>query len=226
MVKTGTLGPLPPQPEPSADLSRPQSAVLAAVEGKAPATLADIADVTGLHVNTIREHLDRLLEGGLVRRETAKPAGRGRPAWLYRPVPRMGGAVNEYSGLASALASAIHRTSTDPRSDAVRAGEDWGRELATSKGLPAEAADDVVRRSRATELFRDMGFEPEPDPAHVEVRLTRCPLLDAAVKHPDVVCGVHLGIARGALETFALDPAKADLQPFAEPRACLLWLDK
>ncbi len=69
-----------------------------------------------------------------------------------------------------------------------------------------------------------MGFEPEADGEHVEVRLTRCPLLDAAVLHPDVVCGVHLGTARGALETYGTDPAGVDLLPFAEPGACLLLL--
>lgn len=217
------LGPLPPQPEPSADLSRPRSAVLSAVEEQAPATLAALAQSTGLHVNTVREHLDALLDAGLVRRESAPAAGRGRPAWLYRPVPRLGGAVAEYSGLASALASAIHRTSSDPHADAVRAGEDWGHALAEAKGRPGQNA--VDRRGRTTEVFHDMGFEPTADAEHVEVRLTRCPLLDAATKHPEVVCGVHLGIARGVLDSFGLDGSRADLQPFAEPGACLLLLD-
>lgn len=199
--------------------------MLAAVERRAPATLAELSQTTGLHVNTIREHLDALLQAGLVRRQTAAPGGRGRPAWLYRPVPRMADAVSEYAGLATALATTIRRTSTDPVADATRAGEDWGRALAKAQGRPAKRDDAVARRRRTTEIFHGMGFEPESDAEQVEVRLTRCPLLDAATKHPDVVCSVHLGIARGALETHGLDPSRAALTPFAEPGACLLLLD-
>ena len=199
--------------------------MLSALEADPPVTLAELADTTGLPVNTVREHLDGLLTAGLVRREAAPARGRGRPAWLYHPVPRMAGAVTEYSGLASALASAIRRTSADPHADAVTAGEEWGRDLAGAKGLPPADEDRAGRRRRSTEIFQDMGFEPRTDDQHVEVRLTRCPLLEAALKHPDVVCGVHLGIARGALDTYGLDPAGAELQPFAEPGACLLLLD-
>ena len=218
------LGPQPPAPEPSADLSRPRSAVLAAVEERAPATLADLGEQTGLHINTVREHLDGLLQAGLVRRVAAPAVGRGRPAWLYRPVPRLAGAVTEYAGLAGTLATLIQRTSPNPADDATRAGAEWGRELATAAGQPL-GGDATDRRRQVTKIFEHMGFEPEADAEHVEVRLTRCPLLDAATRHPDVVCGVHLGTARGALETYGLDGSKADLLPFAEPGACLLLLD-
>jgi predicted ArsR family transcriptional regulator len=54
------------------------------------------------------------------------------------------------------------------------------------------------------------------------VRLTRCPLLEAAHRHPDVVCAVHLGIVRGALDEQGADPSGTALAPFAEPGACVL----
>ena len=54
-----------------------------------------------------------------------------------------------------------------------------------------------------------MGFDPQvaptPTPPTPTVRLTRCPLLDAAEQYPDVVCGVHLGIAKGALTEYDAD---------------------
>ena len=56
------------------------------------------------------------------------------------------------------------------------------------------------------------------------VRLTRCPLLEAAHKYPDVVCGVHLGLAQGALEEYGAASDGTDLVPFAEPGACRLRL--
>jgi predicted ArsR family transcriptional regulator len=73
-------------------------------------------------------------------------------------------------------------------------------------------------------LLDAVGFAPQPDARSSTVRLTRCPLLEAAHKHPDVVCGVHLGLARGALEEYGADPDGTELLPFAEPGACRLHL--
>ena len=55
-------------------------------------------------------------------------------------------------------------------------------------------------------------------------RLRRCPLLEAAVEQPEVVCSVHLGIVRGALDTWGTTSDETSLVPFAEPGACLLHL--
>ena len=68
------------------------------------------------------------------------------------------------------------------------------------------------------------GFEPEADATATTVRLTRCPLLEAAHRSPEVVCSVHLGLVSGALEEYGADPEGSDLVPFAEPGACLLHL--
>ena len=75
-------------------------------------------------------------------------------------------------------------------------------------------------------LLDEIGFAPQADDTTSAVRLTRCPLLEAAHKHPDVVCGVHLGLVRGALEEYGADPEGTDLIPFAEPGACRLELPR
>jgi predicted ArsR family transcriptional regulator len=54
--------------------------------------------------------------------------------------------------------------------------------------------------------------------------LTQCPLLDAARTHPDVVCGVHLGIVRGALQEWGTSLGEVELLPFSEPGACRLLM--
>ena len=175
--------------------------------------------ITGLHGNTVREHLEALVRAGLVRRERAEPNGRGRPAWLYDATSEE--STSEYAGLAAALAASIARTSRHPGEDAAAAGEAWGHELVRDR---AEAAEDpVAARDAVLGLLDDLGFDPRQDPqAPSRVRLARCPLLAAAHRHPEVVCGVHLGLVRGALEEHGADPAGTDLVPFAEPGACLL----
>ncbi len=176
--------------------------------------------ITGLHTNTVREHLDALVRAGLARRRRAEPSGRGRPAWLYDATTEE--SASEYAGLAAALAASIARTSRAPGQDAAAAGEAWGHELARDRA--AEAGDTAVGAGRAVlALLDDLGFEPREDPGTPSrVRLTRCPLLAAAHRHPEVVCGVHLGLVRGALQEHGADPAGTELVPFAEPGACLL----
>ena len=189
-----------------------------------PLSLAALATATGLHVNTLREHLDALAGAGLVRRERAPVAGRGRPAWLYSAVPddELPGGVAEYAGLASALAETIEQTSGSPRRDAIDAGRRWGRQLATARG--PGTGDDADARRAVVKLLDGLGFAPQPDARHVVVRLTRCPLLEAARRHPEIVCGVHLGIVRGALEVQGGEIDGANLFAFSEPGACLLDL--
>jgi predicted ArsR family transcriptional regulator len=183
--------------------------------------LVALADRTGLHANTLREHLEALEADGLVSRERATPTGRGRPAWLYQalePPER-----SEYAGLAATLAAAIHRTSRTPRADAIAAGQDWGRELARGTGRPRSSGQPAARR-QVVAMLQDIGFAPVADARSTTALLTRCPLLEAAHRYPDVVCGVHLGIVRGALDEYGADAERSDLHPFSDPHGCRLDL--
>jgi predicted ArsR family transcriptional regulator len=220
-----TLGPRPPRPDrPEPRLSRARAAVLAAVEDSpGPGPLARLAARTGLHANTLREHLDALVADGLVDRGQEAPHGRGRPASLYRAARPETSPLPEYAGLAAALAATIHRTSPTPVDDAVLAGTSWGHDLASAAG-PPEAPTAASARRQVVEVLDGMGFDPQPDDEHAAVRLTRCPLLDTARRYPDVVCAVHLGIARGALAEYGADGSEVTLEPFAEPGACVLHL--
>lgn len=210
------LGPRPSDvpPEPS---SRARAGVLAALRAVGvPTAAAGVGAVTGLHPNTVREHLEVLVQAGLARRRRAAPQGRGRPAWLYSAAH---GDLPEYAGLARALAEALARTSERPWDDAVAAGRGWGRSLVarTEAGSGERVRDEVLG------LLADLRFAPRTEEDGT-VRLTCCPLLEAARVHPTVVCGVHLGLVRGALEQLGAESAGARLQPFAEPGSCLLTL--
>ena len=198
--------------------SETRSRILDALRSRSePTSLADLSAATGLHVNTLRGHLDDLQDVGTVSRTPAPAVGRGRPAWLYvadGPDPAPG---TEYAGLATALALSLERSSESPRDEAVLAGQAWGRTLAT------EIPDAGAGSTRVVRVLERMGFAPRRSEPGV-VRLTRCPLLQAARAHPDVVCGVHLGIVQGVLAKSRASSVSAGLEPFAEPGACLLTL--
>lgn len=184
-----------------------------------------------LHPNTVREHLEALQGAGAVRRRPAAPVGRGRPAWLYEParaasgVPGLG--VAEYAGLVSSMAAALAESSTDPARAAITAGLRWGSGLVAHVPPPTHLTTDAARRQVVT-LFEDLGFAPESeldtDPHATSIRLTRCPLLDAARAHPDVVCGIHLGIARAALQAWGAPVGGTSLHAFSDPGYCRLQL--
>jgi predicted ArsR family transcriptional regulator len=187
-----------------------------------PVTAAALAQLSGQHPNTVREHLDALVDGGLATRERAPASGRGRPAWLYAAAPQAEPASHEYAGLATALATQLSRTSPDPRATALEAGRAWGEQLATDgHRRPGSAAG---ARREVVDLLDGLGFAPSADARAMTVRLRRCPLLEAARELPEVVCSVHLGIVRGALDTWETRSAQTTLVPFAEPGACVLHL--
>lgn len=185
-----------------------------------PVTLASLVTVTGLHENTVREHLTALMRRGLVRRLRSEPDGRGRPAWLYE-LTDADADGSEYAALAVALASAIARNGLDPLTTGLAAGEEWGRAL--SRERAAGPLTVTAARTEVVNLLDDLGYQPRTDPQRPEkIVLTRCPLLEAAYRQQEIVCAVHLGIVRGALKEHDADPEGSALVPFAEPSACFL----
>jgi predicted ArsR family transcriptional regulator len=240
---TSFRGPQPGYgPLPTAQMNRRRSHLSAAqatildalIDQPEPCTVAALSAQIGQHSNTIREHLDRLAKGGLVVRTQAPAQGRGRPAWLYSAARAVGSdhEAREYAALASVLAAQIGRISSQPGADAIEAGRMWGRELVRgsepSKGErsgPAASRSAVATRRTVVTLLDDLGFAPSTDARVSVVRLRRCPLLEAAHRNPEVVCSVHLGLVRGALEELGADPSRTEgiaLRPFSEPGACRL----
>ncbi|MBE3076674.1 MAG: transcriptional regulator [Actinobacteria bacterium] len=207
-----------------------------------PCTVKALSALTRQHPNTIREHLDGLVDDRLALRTRSPGQGRGRPAWLYSAAPEVGSepGAREYAGLAAALAAQIARTGRQPRADSIEAGRMWGRQLVRQSPVAVAAAmgngrvpgatmapSALAARRAVVTMMEELGFAPSPDARVGVVRLRRCPLLEAAHQYPEVVCGVHLGVVRGALDELG---AKADrtertaLQPFSEPGACRLDL--
>lgn len=214
-----------------------------------PVTVAVLAEQLGQHPNTVREHLDALAVDGRVERIRSAPEGRGRPAWLYQAAQdgtdaaqdsgrALGGPLGtdgqEYVALAVALIDQVSTSSPNPIALARQAGERWGRSLAEDRvmtgdvisvtDLPGAGDDADAAVATVVDMLRDLRFAPRSAGDPKVMKLTTCPFLDAARRHPEVVCQIHLGIIRGALARLGADPDEADLQPFAEPGACLLNL--
>ena len=249
IIRQGTdaqYGPLPSLAQRRRTRLTPaQSAILDQLADQPePCTVTALARLMHQHPNTAREHLDALVSAGAATRTPASTTGRGRPAWLYQATAesRLSDDAQEYASLAAALAGQIARSSANPAADADAAGMEWGRDLIRTAmstqdssaepapdAAPASTPDapesaDLRARRRVVALFDELGFSPDADEDASVVRLRRCPLLAAAHQHPEVVCGVHLGLVHGALAELGAPSRDLVLRPFAERGACLLHL--
>src|SRR5713101_4365055 len=90
----------------------------------------DLAERLGVHANTVRLHLERLREVGLVDAEAIHRGTVGRPQHLYflaTGAPGLGFDPPAHALLAGLLAALAERIGADP-DDAADTGHAWGTE--------------------------------------------------------------------------------------------------
>lgn len=153
--------PVPPPPPPPGDAtpSAARERVFRALELHDAATIGELAASTGLHENTVREHLSRLRSSGRVRSRPAPATGRGRPAQLWSVVDLT--TASAYAGLAAALATALAQ-SPDARRLAYEAGFEWGERVAAERADDERGSLDLGASGPAlvVEVMREQGFDP------------------------------------------------------------------
>lgn len=191
-----------------------------------PLSVQEVADELGLHVNTVRFHLDALVRHSTLRREEGRADGPGRPRTQYVLTPGMDrGGPRNYKLLSEMLLSHL-AAEDDAVGAAVRSGEVWGRYLVPSPA-PGQRLTTEDGLARLNDLLTDVGFEPQTateSETGTEIRLRHCPFLELAETHRELVCALHLGMMRGALEQLGTPLRAQSLTPFADPHTCLAHL--
>ena len=217
----------------------------------------ELASRMGLHVTTVRFHLDALCDEGAIERTRMNRDGVGRPRTGYRAVEER----LDYRILAEILAMELGETAETRARRAQRAGAAVGRPdrrfaaraVAGQHVADTAQAGDPLDRGAvlATEVFDRMGFDPElaaeSEPMaslsagskqivgrERVIRLRGCPVRDLARAHPEVGCGIHLGLLQGLLDHAAAAGGQPDtrnqglsarLDPFVEPELCIARLN-
>jgi predicted ArsR family transcriptional regulator len=191
---------------------RQREAIVAALRDAADGLDTEaLAKSLRLHPNTVRWHLARLADGGLVRSAPEHRRSRGRPSVVHRLTPE--GIVrgrDEYRMLATMLTAALAGDAEGARR-AYATGGEWGRHLAA-----AEPEADVAA------LLDRQGFAAEQAEDRIEMR--RCPFYGLAETSPEIVCTLHHGIIDGALEALGSERRVERLDPFVEPTLCIAHL--
>ena len=177
-----------------------------------PRSTAEVAESLELHPNTVRPHLERMRDVGLLAVETDSSGGVGRPQHLYSlatDAPSLGLEPASMPVLARMLlgVAAMAGAAAD---EAVGAGREQGR--AAARAYMADDAGDHgdgdeadlgCVRALAAELAR-LGFDPAvaADGEGVTVAFTHCPYAELAQAHPDIVCHLHRGMIEGFVGEF------------------------
>ena len=207
-------------------------AVLELLRSRAkPLGVVEVAEHVGLHQNTVRSHLDLLVESGYAVRRSEAPRGPGRPRVVYEATAAPEGERN-YRLLAEVLAQHLITTSERPGEAAMNAGRSWFAATGHRQhdGDPAGTAAPPVSEEAAIaavlRLLGDSGFAPELSPDGTAINLHRCPFRELAESHPDVVCGAHLGIIQGALADLGGVVSATRLLPFVTPGLCVTTLSR
>lgn len=188
-----------------------------------PLDVTEVAELTGLHVNTARFHLDGLVEAGAADRDAEQRDQPGRPRTLYRARPDAARAgARSYQLLAEILASFIAAEVPQPARAAQAAGREWGRYLTQRPG-PFQRLTPAAATQQLVAALDSIGFAPEARTAggKRQVLLHHCPFRESASKHQDVVCAVHLGLMQGMLAELDAPIDTERLDAFVEPNLCI-----
>lgn len=163
-----------------------------------PLSTADLAERLGLHANTVRLHLERLRQAGLVEVASVHQGRVGRPQHVYSLAPGAPGlgldppSATLLAGLLGALAERLGASGDD----AAAVGWSWGR--------------DAARRTRARSCLRALademarlGFDPatETHGDRTSIAFLHCPFRELAEAYPELVCNLHRGICEGVVDT-------------------------
>ena len=166
-----------------------------------PLSTADVAGSLDLHANTVRPHLERMRDVGLLSVETESRGGVGRPQHRYslaNEAPSLGLEPPPMPLLARMLAGVAAAAGAAPQ-EAAEIGREQGRSAAAALG-PGDDGDDCVA-ALAAELGR-LGFDPAvaDEGEAVSVAFAHCPFAELAQAHPELVCHLHRGMVEGFVE--------------------------
>jgi predicted ArsR family transcriptional regulator len=176
-----------------------------------PLATADISESLGLHPNTVRPHLERMREAGLLEVEVGGRGGIGRPQHRYSVSP-----TAPSLGLEPPTMPLLARMVL-----AMAARLDAGADDAEAVGCDEGARRADARRDSPSTLealvadLDGLGFDPvvtadTADPDAAVIAFAHCPFGDLAAQHPELVCGLHRGVVAG----FVDEMGDADIAEF------------
>jgi predicted ArsR family transcriptional regulator len=180
-----------------------------------PQSTAEVASSLGLHVNTVRPHLERMREVGLLEVRVEPSGAVGRPQHRYCLAPEAPSLGLEASvfPLATRLLLEVAAAAGAGEEEAAEVGREQGRSDgrrardAGARGgehAPPAPLDASPCVAALVERLAVLGFDPvqAADEARATIAFGRCPFQDLAESNPALVCGLHRGLVEGFVDSF------------------------
>lgn len=172
-----------------------------------PLATADVADSLGLHANTVRPHLERMRDVGLLEVERVSRGVVGRPQhrWSLAPDAPSLGFEPPAMPLLARLLVRVAAAAGAGAEEAAAIGREQGRAAGAEAAAVVAQLDDpddraaVCLAALVDELAR-LGFDPAVAHDGGEVAFARCPFAELAAEHPRLVCNLHRGIVEGYVD--------------------------
>jgi predicted ArsR family transcriptional regulator len=176
-----------------------------------PLATADISESLDLHPNTVRPHLERMREAGLLDVEVGGRGDVGRPQHRYSIAPNapsLGFEPPTMPVLARMVLSMAARLQASAED-----AEEVGRTEGATRAQPYQQAPSTLE-ALVSDLDR-LGFDPvvtdaADDPDAAVVAFSHCPFAELAAAHPELVCGLHRGLVAG----FVAEMGDAEVDEF------------
>lgn len=162
-----------------------------------PKSTAEIAETLDLHPNTVRPHLERMRDIGLLQVVVGATGAVGRPQHRYSlspEAPSLGLEPSSWRVLARMLADVAAYMAPE-HDDVAALGEEQGRAAAERRrGRPCSEA--------LVDALAELGFDPAAveDGRVASIAFTSCPFRDLAEQYPDLVCNLHRGLIEGFVD--------------------------
>jgi len=162
-----------------------------------PLSTTDIAESLDLHPNTVRPHLDRMREVGLleVAADSRGTVGRPQHRWSLAPdAPSLGLEPSGFRLLSQMLAGVAAMAGAD-----ADTGAEVGRAQGRLAGARRAAAGTQSCLEALVDELADLGFDPAvaDDGVLTTVAFANCPFREVAEVFPTLVCQLHRGIVEG-----------------------------
>ena len=186
-----------------------------------PVSVRELSTRLSLHPNTLRPHLRRLEEAGLVSSEVHRGATVGRPQVLFAALDREGREGRDYRLLGEILASLLTNARQRDRAEVI--AREWGAYL-VGRSVPRPGARGPSGPNLAVlqEALAEAGFDPRfrrRSAKIVEISLRDCPFRDLLEEHRELVCAVHKGLLEGMLGASRPSLRMTEFEPLAERSA-------
>lgn len=184
-----------------------------------PMAVRELATRLSLHPNTLRPHLRRLEDAGLVASETKRgTASVGRPQTMYTALDREGREGRDHRLLADILSGLVTTHRQRDRAEAM--AREWGAYL-IGRSVPKPGARRPAGPNLAVlqEALADAGFQPRfrrRGERAVDITLRDCPFRDLLEEHRELVCAVHRGLLEGMLNAARPAMSLASFEPMAD----------